>query len=46
MRAITVMHALPDMRRTAGGIAAVSPCVRLVVTLIKSSFVEQRAREE
>jgi hypothetical protein len=22
------------------------PCVRLVVTLIKSSFIEQRAREE
>jgi hypothetical protein len=26
--------------------AKVSPCVRLVVTLIKSSFIEQRAREE
>jgi len=23
-----------------------APCVRLVVTLIKSSFIEQRAREE
>jgi len=23
-----------------------SPCVRLVVTLFKSSFIEQRAREE
>jgi hypothetical protein len=26
--------------------STVSPCVRLVVTLIKSSFIEQRAREE
>jgi hypothetical protein len=31
---------------TAGSRLAPAPCVRLVVTLIKSSFIEQRAREE
>ena len=28
------------------GLQTPTPCVRLVVTLIKSSFIEQRAREE
>jgi len=27
-------------------VVRVPPCVRLVVTLFKSSFIEQRAREE
>ena len=34
---------IPKEIRESMGIA---PCVRLVVTLIKSSFIEQRAREE
>ena len=32
--------------KTGDSVAAKAPCVRLVVTLIKSSFIEQRAREE